>query len=834
MLRVWLAALLLTFCVSVDVWGGEEVLVLRVEKPVSTELLGSLGLLFLADMGDAYLIEGDGNSEAGLARAGAGFSRILSAEPGLEVFLLKQRGPGEGLVHTAALSSVATGIYITAVRTRDVAGLDRLPFSKARLLPGPFPEPAAQVPFRASGPVSADPLIEEMVSRVSPDTLWRYISELSGMEPIGTPYGPDTLHTRYSLSERFSVATDYVRYRLERYCPDVVFDPYVVGMSAFYAASFPDSLNGWVVGNDQAVYRTRDGGASWDCRKIDAPYHSFWGVCFADNARGWICGTGGNIYSTVDGGETWSRQPAPARVTLNEICFLDSLTGWVVGNGGLIMRTADGGATWAEVESGTTSDLNSLDFRSAGRGWACGEDGLTLFWDGAGWSARQGGTGEDLMDIAFADDYSGWAVGSGRTVLKTEDAGVTWTVQDIPGDVNPFLQGVSARRSSDAWVVGLNGTILNTDDGGETWTIQSSGTLFGLRWVGFVSASEGWAVGYGSTVLHTADGGRSWESRKENLPDEALIRLKNVVGTKQGTKGDRQVIICGHFDSISEDPNNRAPGADDNATGTAAVLEAARILCDYDFERTIKFICFSGEEQGLFGSGEYATDASRADDRIAGVLNFDMIGYVDASPEDIDLVGNEASEWLADLAADCAGIYVPSLDAVKVIDPTMVFSDHASFWKAGYYALLGIEDRDLQYPFYHTTGDTLGNLNQAFTADVVRMALAAVAHLAGPDTSLTEPDSPLDLRIKTALPNPFRSEIEITFVPARAGYVETSIVDVRGRRVKTMESTWIPRNGYVAIWRGRNEHEECVAAGIYFVVLEQGEHRAVSKIVLLR
>ncbi len=311
MLRVWLAALLLTFCVSVDVWGGEEVLVLRVEKPVSTELLGSLGLLFLADMGDAYLIEGDGNSEAGLARAGAGFSRILSAEPGLEVFLLKQRGPGEGLVHTAALSSVATGIYITAVRTRDVAGLDRLPFSKARLLPGPFPEPAAEVPFRASGPVSPDPLIEEMVSRVSPDTLWRYISELSGMEPIGTPYGPDTLHTRYSLSERFSVATDYVRYRLERYCPDVVFDPYVV--------------------NDQAVYRTRDGGASWDCRKIDAPYHSFWGVCFADNARGWICGTGGNVYRTDDGGETWSRQPAPARVTLNGICFLDSLAGCRVG-----------------------------------------------------------------------------------------------------------------------------------------------------------------------------------------------------------------------------------------------------------------------------------------------------------------------------------------------------------------------------------------------------------------------------------------------------------------------------------------------------------------------
>ena len=834
MLRVCLAAFVLTFCVSVGVRGGEEVLILRAEKPVSTQLLGSLGLLFLADIGDAYLVQGDGNSEAGLARAGVGFSRILSAEPGFEVFLLTERGFGEGLPHSAALSSVAPGTYITAVCLRDVAGLDRLPFSKVRLLPGPYPEPAAAVSYPAGGPVSADPLIEAMVGRVSGDSLWRYISELSGVEPIGTRYGPDTLHTRYSLSERFSVATVHMADRLGRYCSDVYFDSYVIGTIAFYSASFPDTLNGWVVGNDQAVYRTRDGGLSWERQPIDAPYHSFWGVCATDEARGWICGTGGSIYSTIDGGGTWSRQTSQARVTLNEICFLDSLTGWVVGDGGLIMRTADGGATWTEVESGTTSDLNSVDFRSAERGWACGEDGSVLFWDGAYWHTRPADTGEDLMDIAFADERSGWAVGHGWTVLKTEDAGETWVAQEVPGDATPFLKGVSALSSSNALVAGLNGTILRTDDGGRTWTVQVTGTLFGLRRIRFVDTLKGWAVGYGSTVLHTADGGLSWKSQKKRLPSEALIELENVVGLKRGTKSDREVIICGHFDSTSEDPYNRAPGADDNATGTAAVLEAARILCNHDYERTIRFILFSGEEQGLFGSGEYAADARRAGDRITGVLNFDMIGYVDAQPEDIDLIGNEASEWLVDVTAQCAGIYVPSLEVKKLIDPTMVLSDHGSFWKAGYYALLGIEDRDLQYPFYHTTGDTLGNLNQVFTTDVVRMAVGAVAHLARPDTTLNEPTTPLELRVKTALPNPFRSGIEITFVPAQYGDVETSIVDVMGRRVKTLKYTWVREGGYVATWWGRNDRDERAAAGIYFVVLEQGEHRVATKIVLLK
>ncbi len=829
-----LTALLLLYCVSAAARADEEVLVFSVKTPVSADLLGSLGLVFLADIGEAYLVQGDGNSEAKLARAGVGFSRILSAEPGLEIFLLRQRSFGEGLIQAAGFSRAAPGTYVAAVGTRDIVDLDRLPFSKARLLPGPYPGPAGEAPPGTGIPVRADPLIEEMVDRVSGDSLWRYISELSGMEPIRTPYGVDTLCTRYSLSEGFGLVTGYVADRLGRYCSSVYFDRYVVGTIAFYSASFPDTLNAWVVGNEPAVYRTWDGGLSWERQPIDAPHSSFWGVSATGNARGWICGTGGNIYGTVDGGETWIRQPGPARVTLNDICFLDSLAGWVVGDGGLVMRTTDGGVTWTEVESGTTSDLSGLDFRSAGRGWACGEDGLTLFWDGAAWHVRPAGTDEDLMDIAFADDHSGWTVGSGRTVLKTEDAGSTWTAQEIPGDANPFLKSVVALSPSGARVAGLNGTMLNTDDGGQTWTIRPSGTLFGLTRIRFAGASQGWAVGYGSTVLHTADGGLSWKSLKERLPSEALIKLDNVVGVSGSTRSDRQVIICGHFDSTSEDPYNRAPGADDNGTGAAAVLEAARVLCDYRFERPIRFILFSGEEQGLFGSGEYAADASQDGDRIAAVLNFDMIGYVDAQPEDIDLVGNEASEWLVDLTADCAGLYVPSLEVKRTIDPTMVLSDHASFWKAGYYALLGTEDRDLQYPYYHTTGDTLGNLNQAFAADVVRMAVGAVAHLARPDTSLNDPNTPLELRIKTVFPNPFRSEIEITFVPAWAGDVEVSIVDVMGRRVKALEYAHVPRSGYVAIWRGLNESNERVAPGVYFVVLKQGEHRAATKIVRLR
>jgi len=833
MLRTCLAAALFSLWALAGVRGAEEVLVFRVKKPVPARSLDSLGFAFLADMGDAYLVQGDGNGEGKLARSRVEYSTILRTEPGSELFMLRQRGPVRDSPFRAALATVAPGAYVTAISLRDLADLDRMPYSKVRLAPGPFPEVAGPFPVLQDLPATAHPVVENLVAGVSADTLWECLSELTGRAAIATPHGHDTIRTRYSLGESFGVVTDHVAARLGRYCPDVYLHEYVIGTMAFYSAGFPDSANGFLVGNDRAVYRTRDGGSSWERRPVDAIYGSFWGVSSPDASRAWICGTGGGIYATADGGDTWPLQQAPATVTLNEICFLDTLAGWVVGDGGLILRTTDGGGKWTEVESGTASDLYGIHFLSADRGWACGGDGLTLFWDGTRWTARPSGAGEDLMDIAFADENSGWAVGHGRTVLRTSDGGMTWISQEVPEAATPFLKTVSALSPSSARVAGLNGTMLNTDDGGSTWTVRASGTLFGLTSLCFVDELKGWAVGYGSTVLQTEDGGLTWKSQKKNLPSEALIELKNVVGIKQGTRSDTQVIICGHFDSISEDPFNLAPGADDNGTGTAAVLEAARVLRDFEFERTIKFILFSGEEQGLFGSGEYAADAEMAGDLITGVLNFDMIGYADTQPEDIDLIGNDASEWLTGLAAECARIYVPGLEVKELVDPTMVLSDHASFWKAGYCGLLGIEDRDLHYPFYHTTADTLGNLDRAFMTDVVRMATATVAHLAVPDTSRPGPGGS-ELAVKTALPNPFKSEIEITFIPAGEGELKTSIVDVMGRRVKHLEYARIRGRGYVATWRGRNHEGENVAPGIYLVVVEQDGRRASSKIVLLR
>jgi hypothetical protein len=219
-----------------------------------------------------------------------------------------------------------------------------------------------------------------------------------------------------------------------------------------------------------------------------------------------------------------------------------------------------------------------------------------------------------------------------------------------------------------------------------------------------------------------------WASVQE--PAAGLGRA--VVGELKGANfPDDIVIVCAHLDSTSPEPETLAPGADDDASGTAAVMEAARILARHPTDYTVRFIAFTGEEQGLYGSSGYATGADAANVRIVGVVNLDMIAYADGMPEDLDVFVNSASEWMGYRIAQDAGEYA-GLSVKTRVDPSMIYSDHASFWDHGYAALMAIEDEPLRNPHYHTTGDTLDTLNLDFCAQAARAALATTAILAQP------------------------------------------------------------------------------------------------------
>ncbi len=216
----------------------------------------------------------------------------------------------------------------------------------------------------------------------------------------------------------------------------------------------------------------------------------------------------------------------------------------------------------------------------------------------------------------------------------------------------------------------------------------------------------------------------------------------NVIGTITGhTHPEQVVIIIGHIDDVPS--SGAAPGADDNASGAAAVVSAAQAMASYTFEKTVKLIAVTGEEQGLYGSEYYASQAAAAGEQIVAVLDADMTGWqgdgLPASGENLDVNTNAASAWLGTLLSEAATAYGTGCVINSFSCASMVYSDHAPFWDHGWSAVCAITDNEGscgqagEYPYYHTVNDTLANCgNTAFYATTVKAFVAAAAHLAVP------------------------------------------------------------------------------------------------------
>jgi hypothetical protein len=208
----------------------------------------------------------------------------------------------------------------------------------------------------------------------------------------------------------------------------------------------------------------------------------------------------------------------------------------------------------------------------------------------------------------------------------------------------------------------------------------------------------------------------------------------NVIATQPGVLyPDSIVIICAHYDSWSEDPPFSAPGADDNASGVAAVLSAAEVLSGLRFAYTIQYICFGGEEYGPYGSGYFARRAFSDQVNIVGAINLDMIGYWREGVDfDLEVEANEPSGWLSDAFVNAAELYTETPCDTYITD--IGWSDNASFWAYGFPALNCEEAWDFAdpdfNPTWHTTGDFIQFVHPGFTVANTRAVVAALATVA--------------------------------------------------------------------------------------------------------
>ena len=212
---------------------------------------------------------------------------------------------------------------------------------------------------------------------------------------------------------------------------------------------------------------------------------------------------------------------------------------------------------------------------------------------------------------------------------------------------------------------------------------------------------------------------------------------ENVIAELPGTTKPSEIIVIGaHYDSVNGSGSSfSAPGADDNASGTAGVVEAARVFAAAGpLERTIRFIAFGAEEFGLIGSGVSATNSKNAGENIVAMLNTDMNAYrANGDTRDCDFVTNNTSPTLTSFC-DAAGMLYVSNWASKFGTLTAGSSDHASYHMKGFPAVFFFEDNSQYSPYIHSSGDTMGQSANDFDLAemIVKGVVAAAAQKAEP------------------------------------------------------------------------------------------------------
>lgn len=205
--------------------------------------------------------------------------------------------------------------------------------------------------------------------------------------------------------------------------------------------------------------------------------------------------------------------------------------------------------------------------------------------------------------------------------------------------------------------------------------------------------------------------------------------LPNIIAIKYGTLFPDSVYVLGaHYDSYK----SGAPAADDNASGTSGVIEAARILSKYKFKKTIMIVLFSGEETGRCGSKAFTDSIVNNNIKISSMINLDMISYVKNDDNiSVSICVNKLSLDLMNIYTNALSVYAPSLKyAVDSTSMIVSAGDHSSFWDKNVPAIMLIDEIDVFSNNFnnhiHSNNDILGlSANNKIEAELITKSTVA-------------------------------------------------------------------------------------------------------------
>ncbi|MCC5916559.1 MAG: M28 family peptidase [Cryomorphaceae bacterium] len=348
------------------------------------------------------------------------------------------------------------------------------------------------------------------------------------------------------------------------------------------------------------------------------------------------------------------------------------------------------------------------------------------------------------------------------------------------------------------------------------------------------------------------------------------VQAENIKGRKAGVSQEGKVIIIdGHFDAVSN-----TPGADDNASAVAAVLAAARVFQQYQFNKSINFLGFDKEEQGLLGAIHYVGNSIESYEDIEAVINGEMLGYRDTTPnsqqipfgfdmvfpEAVDSINSENrrglflfvigntqnSSALSSYFDSVARTYVPGVRSLVLnapgtgaLTPDLRRSDHAVFWDAGIPALMLTDGADTRNPHYHQPTDNLSTIDFPFLVKNIKALVATVAALAEPTyagvavSQSFQLAQNLDISVAhhhplaqfEVFPNPSGGQVFVRFPETINETVEITVTAIGGKRILNQKIR-VRAGEQINLDLGNN------TTGLFFVEVSAGDVRFAKKLIL--
>ncbi len=317
--------------------------------------------------------------------------------------------------------------------------------------------------------------------------------------------------------------------------------------------------------------------------------------------------------------------------------------------------------------------------------------------------------------------------------------------------------------------------------------------------------------------------GYSISQISENPFSAGSLSSKNLIITKTGTVYPNTfVIVCAHFDTVN------GVGANDNGSGTIALLEMARIMKDIPTEYSIKFIHFSGEEQGLYGSQHYVNQVVNAtvpkmDIRL--VFNIDQVGgragqthntiVCERDTNNFPSTNNAASHQATSELMNCVALYSPLQTTLS----NAYSSDYMPFQNnneviTGFYEYQG----ELN-PAPHTSADIVANMDPVYLFNVTKAALGALQHFAKASSSLSLSETQIEELSVSFYPNPAKDQFEILFGKKKPGNFRLTLTDLSGRQILNIENEEIIDVSYLQ-------------NGVYLATVTADQKKLVNKIIV--